>query len=164
MHCSLIALQNGRTFANLSELLKALLSARCKYRLYTRNSVFVIISDTARLWQSSRLSQYISYLGNSAYPLTKRIVGKTLGFSTVIANIWLPSKWAKLVDSSHILSISVFAKKISNNSCGNRLLSKAGAGSFHTFNSCHTELLMCYRAINVFPIGCFTPFHDLETK
>ena len=48
--CSLIALNNGRTFANLSELLRALLSARCKYRLHSKKSVFVITADTTRLW------------------------------------------------------------------------------------------------------------------
>ena len=76
MHCLLIALNNGRTFANLSELLRALLSARCKHRLHCRNSVVVMIADTNRLWQSSRLSQYISCLCSLAYPLTKRILKK----------------------------------------------------------------------------------------
>ena len=84
MHCLFITLKNGRTFANLSELLRALLSARCKYRLNSRNSVFVIIAETTRLWQSSRLSQYISCLGCPTYSLTKRIVRKALSFSTVM--------------------------------------------------------------------------------
>ena len=101
---------NGRTFANLSELLRALLSARCKYCLHSRNSVFVIIADTTRLWQSSRLSQYISCLGSLAYPLNKIITRKALSFSTVMVNIWLHFKRAQLVDSIYILSISVFAK------------------------------------------------------
>ena len=77
------ALNNGRTFANLSELLRALLSARCKYRLHSRNSVFVIIADTIRLWQSYRFSQYVSFLGSPAYLLTKRIARKALSFSIV---------------------------------------------------------------------------------
>ena len=145
MHCSLIGLNNGRTFANLSKLLMALLSARCKCRLHSRNSVFVIITDTTRLWQSSSLSQNISCLGSLAYPLTKRIVRKALSFSTVMVNIWLPFKRAQLVDSTHILSISVFVKKISNNSWGNRFHSKTGAGSFHAFNCCRTELSMCFQ-------------------
>ena len=94
MHCSLIALHNGCTFANLSDLLRALLSGRCKYRLHSRNSVFVIIADTTRLWQSSHPYQYISCLGSPAYPLTKRIVRMVLSFSTVMVNIWLPFKRA----------------------------------------------------------------------
>ena len=77
-----------------SELLRALLSARCKYRLHSRNSVFVVIADTTRLWQSSSLSQYITCLGSPAYPLTKRIVRKALNVSTVMVNIWLPLKRA----------------------------------------------------------------------
>ena len=36
-HFLLIVLSNGHTFGNLSELLKGLLSARCKYRLHSRN-------------------------------------------------------------------------------------------------------------------------------
>ena len=145
MHCSLIALNNGCIFANLSELLRALLSPRWKYRLHSRNSFSVIIADTTRLWQSSRFFQYIFCLGSPAYPLTKRIVRKALSFSTVMVNIWLPFKRAQLVDSTHILSISVFVKKISNNSWGNRFHSKTGAGSFHAFNCCRTELSMCFQ-------------------
>ena len=129
----------------LSELLRALLSARCKYRLHSRNSVFFVIADTTRLWQSSSLSQYITCLGSPAYPLTKRIARKALNVSTVMVNIWLPFKRAQLVDSTHILSISVFVQKSSNNSCGNRLLSKTGAGSFHAFNFCRTELSMFFQ-------------------
>ena len=92
MHCSLLALNNDRTLANLSELLRALLSARCKCRLHSRNSVFAIIADTNRLSQSFHLSQYIFCLGSLAYPLTKRIKRKALSFSTVMVNIWLPFK------------------------------------------------------------------------
>ena len=43
MHCSLIILNNDRTFANLSELLGALLSARSNYRLDSRNSATAAI-------------------------------------------------------------------------------------------------------------------------
>ena len=92
MHCWLKALNNGHTFENLSELLRTLLSARCKYRLHSRNSVFVITADTTRLWQSSRLSQYISCHGSPACPLTRRIARKALSFFTVMVNIWLPFK------------------------------------------------------------------------
>ena len=84
----------ARPFASLSELLRSLLLARCKYLLHSRNSVFASIADTTKLWQSSRLSQYISCLGSLAYPLTKTIVRKALGFSTVMVNIWLPFKRA----------------------------------------------------------------------
>ena len=91
MHCSSIALNNGCNFANLSELSRALLSAKCKYCLHSRNSVFVI--TTTRLWQSYHLSQHISFLGSQEYPLTKRIVRKALSLSTVMVNIWLPFKW-----------------------------------------------------------------------
>ena len=90
----LITLNNGRTFANLSDLLRALLSARCKYRLYSRNSVLVIIVDITRLWQSSRLSQYISCLGIPTYLLAKRILEKALGFSVAMVKICLPFKQA----------------------------------------------------------------------
>ena len=93
MHCLLIALNNGRTFANLSELLRVLLSARCKHRLHCRNSVVVMIADTNRLWQSSRLSQYISCLCSLAYPLTKRILKKALSFSTVMLSIFFPFQY-----------------------------------------------------------------------
>ena len=83
MHCLLVASNNGRFFTNLPELFRALLSARRKYRVHSRNSVFVIIAHTTRLWQSYRLSQYISCLGSPAYLLTKRIARKALSFSTV---------------------------------------------------------------------------------
>ena len=42
MSCSLIALNSCRSFANLSELMRGLLSARCRYRFHYRNLVFVI--------------------------------------------------------------------------------------------------------------------------
>ena len=61
MHFLSIALNNGRTFANLSELLRALLPSRCKYRLHYRNLLFIITADTARLWESCRLSQYTAW-------------------------------------------------------------------------------------------------------
>ena len=76
MHCLLIELNHGRSFANLSELLRAVLSGRCKYRLHSRNLVFVIIANTTRLWQSSRLFQYMSCVGSAAYRLTKGTVRK----------------------------------------------------------------------------------------
>ena len=66
--------------------------------------------DTTRLWQSSRLSQYISCFSSLAYPLTKRIVRKASSFSTVIINKSLPFKRALLVESMNIPSISVFVK------------------------------------------------------
>ena len=106
---------------------------------------FVIITETTRLSQSSRFSQYLSCLGSLVYPLTKGITRKALSFSTVMVNIWLSFKRSELVDSTHILSISVFVKKNSNNSCGNRVLSKTGAGSFHAFKCCRTELSMCFQ-------------------
>ena len=43
----------------------------------------------------------------------------------------------------YIFSISVFVNKSSNNSCGKRFISKAGAVSLHAFNNCLTELLKC---------------------
>ena len=138
MHCSLIALNNGCTFANLSELL----TARCKYCLH---SVSVIITDANRLWESSGFFHYISFLSSPAYPLIKRIVRKTLSFSNVMANIWLPFFQTGIVDLTHILSISVFVKKSSNKSCRNILLSKTGAGSFHAFNWFHTEISMYFQ-------------------
>ena len=92
MHLSLIALHNGRTFAILPELLRVLLLARCKYRFHFRNSVYFMIADTNRLWQSSPLSNHIYCLGSRAYPLTKRIARKDLNFFTVTENIWLPFK------------------------------------------------------------------------
>ena len=70
------------------------LSARYKYRLHSRNSIFVIIADTTRLWQSFYLSQNISLLISPAYSPTKRIVWKALSFSTAMVNIWLPFKRA----------------------------------------------------------------------
>ena len=81
MNCSLIVLSNGRTCANVSELLSAYLSARCKNRLHSRNSVFVIIADTTGLWQLPCLSLYISCLDSLAHPLKKRIVRKALSVS-----------------------------------------------------------------------------------
>ena len=125
MHCSLksSSLNDDCIFTNLSELLRTLLSARYKYRLHSRNSIFVIIADTTRLWQSFYLSQNISLLSSPAYSPTKRIVRKALSFSTAMVNIWLLFKRAYLVDSTHTLSISVFAKKSSNNSCDNRVFS-----------------------------------------
>ena len=93
MHYLLIVLNNGWNFADLSELLRALLSAKFKNRYLSRNLVFVTIIDTTGLWQSSRLSQYISCLGSPVYPLTERIVRKALSLSSVMENIWLPFKW-----------------------------------------------------------------------
>ena len=58
---------------------------------------------------------------------------------------------------THILSISSFVKKSSNNSCGNWLLSKTS-----WFVPCIQLLL--YRTTNVFLIGCFTFFCDLKIK
>ena len=145
MHCSLKVLNNGCTFAKFSELLKALMPAKWKYRFHSRRFVLIITADTARLRQPPRLSQYISCLGSPANLLTKRIVGKALSFFTVIVNIWLPFKPAWLVDSMLILSISVFVKIILNNSCGNILLSKTESDWFHAFNCCLTELSMCFQ-------------------
>ena len=91
-------------------------------------------------------SEIIFCLIGLAYPLIKRIVRKALSLSTaMVVNIWLPFKQEHLFDSTHILSIWVFVKKISNNSCGNRVLSKTVTGSFHAFNCCHTELSMCFQ-------------------
>ena len=95
----LIALNNSHIFSNLSEELRALLSSRWKYRFYFRHSVFVIIADTTKLWQSSCLFYYICCLDCPAYPLTKRIMRKAFSFSTVMV---------KLVDLMHVLFISVF--------------------------------------------------------
>ena len=146
MHCSLVALNNGRTFSNLSELLRALLWTRCKYCLHCRTSVLVTIADTTRLCLSSHLSEIIFCLIGLAYPLIKRIVRKALSLSaSMVVNMWLSFKQEHLFDSTHILSISVFVKKISINSCGNRVLSKTVTGSFHAFNCCHTELSMCFQ-------------------
>ena len=156
MHCLLIELNHGRVFANLSELLRAVLSGRCKYCLHSRNLVFVIIADTTRLWQSSRLSQYISCLDSAAYRLTKRM-WEGFEFLIVMVNLWLLFKRVHLAESTHIPSISVFIKKSSNNSCDNRLFSKTGTGLFHAFNCYH-------RTINVFPVGCFALFRYLKTK
>ena len=155
MHYSLIALNNGHTSADLSELLRALLSARCKYCLLSRNSVFAIVAVINRLWESSCLYQYISCLGSSAYLLTKRIVRKTLSSSTVMVTIWLPLKLVLLSDSMHIPSILVFVKKTSNNSCAKRLISKTGTGSFDAFNCCCIKLSM-------FLISCFVLFPELH--
>ena len=157
MHCCLIALNNSLTFKNLSELLREVLSARCKFRLPSIKSVFVVTTDTTRLWLSSRLSQYISCLGIPAYPLTKRIVRKALSLSTVMVNIWLPFKQTQLVDLTNILSISVFVKKSSNNSCGNSPFKDRGC-----FVPCIQ--LLPYRTINVFPTGFFMLFLGLKAK
>ena len=99
MHCPLIALNNSHIFSNLSEELWALFSSRWKYRFYFRHSVFVIIADATKLWQSSCLFYYICCLDCPAYPLTKRIMRKAFRFSTVMV---------KLVDLMHVLFISVF--------------------------------------------------------
>ena len=155
MHYSLIALNNGHTSADLSELLRALLSARCKYCLLSRNSVFAIVAVINRLWESSCLYQYISCLGSSAHLLTKRIARKTLSSSTVMVTIWLPLKLVLLSDLMHIPSILVFVKKTSNNSCANRLLSKTGTGSFDAFNCC------CIKQ-SMFLISCFVLFPELH--
>ena len=157
MHCCLIALNNSLTFKNLSELLREVLSARCKCRLPSIKSVFVVTTDTTRLWLSSRLSQYISCLGIPAYPLTKRIVRKALSLSLVMVNIWLAFKQTQLVDLTNILSISVFVKKSSNNSCGNSPFKDRGC-----FVPCIQ--LLPYRTINVFPTGFFMLFLGLKAK
>ena len=102
MRCLLIALNNGRTFESLSELLRAFLSGGCKYRLHSRNSVFVTIADTTRLWKSSRFFQFIFCLGSPAYSLTKRIARKALSFSADMVNTLLPFKLMWLVKSRHI--------------------------------------------------------------
>ena len=61
----------------------------------------------------------------------------------------------------HILSISVFVKKRSNNSCGNRLISKTGAGLFHACNCCRTQLSICFQ-LAVF--HCFMTENQSEKK
>ena len=60
-----------------------------------------------------------------------------------------------LSDSMHIPSILVFAKKTSNNSCANRLISKTGTGLFDAFNCCCIKLSM-------FLISCFVLFPELH--
>ena len=102
MYCLLIALSTNRIFASLSELLRSLLSGRCKFRLHSRNSVFGTIADTTRLWMSSRFFQFIICLGSSTYPLTKRIARKDFSFSADMKNTSLPFKLMWLLESRHI--------------------------------------------------------------
>ena len=139
--------------ANLSELLRVLLSAVCKYRL------------TLKTWFSSSLLILLDYGSLPVFPNTFFVLvvrhihwlkeSAESFWVSLIVNMWLPFKWAYYLTRRIFFPFQGLSRKSQ--------ITHAVI-DFWTGWFVPCIQLLPYRTINVSPIGCFALFRDLKTK
>ena len=127
--------------ANLSELLRVLLSAVCKYRL------------TLKTWFSSSLLILLDYGSLPVFPNTFFVLvvlhihwlkeSAERFWVSLIVNMWLPFKWAYYLTRRIFFPFQGLSRKSQITHAVIDFWTRAG--SFHVFNCCRTELSMCFQ-------------------